>query len=440
MPPPHKSLNAQVWSLSWPMILANLSIPLFGLVDTAVLGHLPDSRYLSAVAIGSSLLSLYYWAFGFLRMGTTGASAQSRQEDRSTLLLKALAVGMLIGTALWLAGPLLRSFGPTLMNASPSLQPLASDYLYWRLYGAPAVLCNYAIIGWLLGQQQARWPLLIAVCGNSANIVLDLLLVVGLNMNSTGAALASTASEYLALGVGLFAVREPLRQALADGLNSTLKRGPALAQFARSNAQLFVRTAALLFSLSFFTAQGASMGATTLAANAILMQLVMAAAYGMDGFAHAAEALAGKAFADKDRERFIAVCRCCGQWGLLSAIAASAALLAGKPLILSIMTSLPEVRSQADAFYGWLVLLPLVSAACYSYDGIFIGSLQTKALQYCMLVSVFAVYLPIWHITQAWGNHGLWLAFLSLNVSRGISLAITFHWLFHPKRWKKRLR
>ena len=435
MSPQPKSLNAEVWSLSWPMILANLSVPLFGLVDTAVLGHLPDSRYLSAVAIGSSLLSLCYWAFGFLRMGTTGASAQSRNEDSGALLLKALAVGMLLGTLLLIASPALRSIGLPLMNTSNTLQPIASDYLYWRLFGAPAVLCSYAITGWLLGQRQARWPLLIAVCGNCANIFLDLLLIVGLDMHSTGAAIASTTSEYLALSLGLWATRRPLARTLHAGVKHSLQRGPAMKQFAKSNFQIFIRTASLLFSLSFFTAQGASQGATTLAANAILMQLVMAAAYGMDGFAHAAEALAGRAFADGNRLRFMAVCRCCGRWALYSAVAASLTLLLTKTPLLSTMTSLPDVRNMASEYYGWLIILPLASAACYCYDGIFIGTLRTTALQYCMLISVFGLYLPIWYASQSWGNHGLWLAFTCLNIARGVTLALCFMWIFAPSRW-----
>ena len=435
-----KSLNAEVWSLSWPMILANLSIPLFGLVDTAILGHLPDSRYLSAVAIGSSLLSLCYWAFGFLRMGTTGASAQSHHEDSSALLAKALGAGILLGCLIFLAGPALRSVGLSLMNTSDTLQPIASDYLYWRLYGAPAVLCSYAITGWLLGQRQARWPLLIAVCGNCANILLDLLFIIGLEMNSTGAAIASTISEYLALILGLWATRKPLSQAIRRGLKQSLQQGPTIRRFAKNNFEIFVRTASLLFSLSFFTAQGASQGATTLAANAILMQLVMAAAYGMDGFAHAAEALAGRAFADSDRQRFIAVCRCCGRWALYSAIAASLLLLVAETPLLDTMTDLPDVRSAASEYYNWLIILPLASAACYCYDGIFIGALRTKALQYCMLVSVFGLYLPIWYTSQSWGNHGLWFAFTCLNIARGVTLALCFVWIFSPPRWQNTLR
>lgn len=434
---PHSALNTRIWALAWPMILANLSVPLLGLVDTAVLGHLPDSRHLSAVAIGASLLSLSYWAFGFLRMGTTGASAQSLAHADS-LLLKALLTGLTLGSVLWLASPLLRGPALSLMNADDTLAPLADNYLQLRLISAPAVLANYAVVGWLLGQQQARWPLLIALFTNLLNIALDLILIVGLDMASSGAALASVCAEYCGFGLGLFAVRRPLGQALRQGLKASLSKGHKIGDFLSSNAQIFVRTTALLFSFSFFTAQGAALGETVLAANTILMQLALAAAYAMDGFAHAAEALVGRAYKEGDRPTFLAVCKTCGRWALYSAVAASLLLTLSKSAILGAMTSIPEVYQSASQYYPWLIVLPLLSAACYSLDGIFIGALRTAALQYCMLISVCLVYLPLWWWLRDWGNHGLWLAFAMFNAARGLSLAIAFQHLFLRKEWENR--
>ncbi|MGB2253394.1 MAG: MATE family efflux transporter [Spongiibacter marinus] len=428
-------LNAKIWSLAWPMILANLSVPLLGLVDTAVLGHLADSRHLSAVAIGASILSLCYWTFGFLRMGTTGASAQSLEHSDS-LLIKAVLLGLALGSVVWLISPALRSPGLTLMNAEGHLRPLADSYLQIRLISAPAVLASYAITGWLLGQQQARWPLAIALFTNILNIFLDLLLIVGLNMASEGAAIASAISEYAGFTLGLYAVRQPLGSAIRRGLLNSLKRGMPMRRLLSANAQILVRTAALLFSFSFFTAQGAKHGEVILAANTILMQLALAAAYGMDGFAHAAEALAGRAYKQADRGAFLEVCKTCGRWSLYSALAASLILATGKPLILSLMTSIADVQATANHYYPWLIALPLLSVASYCYDGIFIGALRTGAMQYCMLFSVFVVYLPLWWACTSWGNHGLWLAFAAFNATRGLTLAACFFWLFSEKRWK----
>ena len=435
---PSSTLNGRVWSLAWPMILANLSIPLLGLVDTAVLGHLPDSKHLSAVAIGASLLSLCYWTFGFLRMGTTGASAQSL-KDSDSLLLKALLLGLALGAAVWLVSPFLRGPALALMNADDQLLPLADNYLRLRLISAPAVLASYAITGWLLGQQQARWPLIIALFTNLLNIALDLLLIVGLDMASEGAAIASATSEYTGLALALCAVRSPLLLAIRQGLHSSLNRGTPLRHFLRNNAQILVRTTALLFSFSFFTAQGATQGETILAANTILMQLALAAAYGMDGFAHAAEALAGRAYKQRDRKAFLEICKTCGRWALYSAAAASLALITGKSTILQLMTTIPAVQHTAEHYYPWLVVLPLLSAACYCYDGIFIGTLRTDAMQYCMLFSVFAIYLPLWWVCKGWGNHGLWLAFAVFNAARGVTLAICFHQLFSARKWAEHL-
>ena len=176
----------RVWALAWPMILANLSVPLLGLVDTAILGHLSDSRYLSAVAISTSLLAFLYWGFGFLRMGTTGASAQllNKPNDANALLLKAAALSLFIALCIGIGGLALSDIGLRLMNTPESLQPLAQSYLHIRLFSAPAVLCTYVIVGWLIGRQQTRWPLIIAVTTNGVNIILDWIFIVGLEMTN----------------------------------------------------------------------------------------------------------------------------------------------------------------------------------------------------------------------------------------------------------------
>ncbi|NKI18337.1 MATE family efflux transporter [Spongiibacter sp. KMU-166] len=418
------------------MILANLSIPMLGLVDTAILGHLPDSRYLSAVALGSSLLAFTYWAFGFLRMGTTGASAQSEGEEASALLVKALCLGLVIGVMVAGSAPALRSWGLTLMNAPANLHGLAAEYLSVRLLSAPAVMATYAAVGWLTGQQNTRAALYIAVTTNSLNIVLDLVFIVALNMNSRGAAIASAVSEVGGLLLAGYFLRHSLRVGLALGLRRCLTLGISLHRFLGSNFHLFIRTTALLFSFSFFTAQGAALGETILAANALLLQLVLASAYGMDGFAHAAEALVGRAHANRDLREFKQASQLCWRWSLYCAVGASALLLFAKPLILSAMTSLPEVYGLASLYYPWLVVLPVLSASCYTLDGIFIGAMRTRAMQVSMLLCVFGVYLPLWALTQNWGNHGLWFAFACFNTCRGLTLAWAFRRLLREARWE----
>jgi MATE family multidrug resistance protein len=432
--PPNTSAEHQagiatrVWSLAWPMILANLSVPLLGLVDTAILGHLSDSRYLSAVAISTSLLAFLYWGFGFLRMGTTGASAQllNKPKDANALLLKAAALSLVIALLIWIAGLALSNLGLQLMNTPDSLLDLARSYLHIRLFSAPAVLCTYVIVGWLIGRQQTRWPLIIAVTTNGVNIGLDWLFIIGLDMSSDGAALASAIAEYCGLLIGLWAVRRAIIANLHQGLRYSWQYGPALKQLLNSNIHLFIRTAALLFSFAFFTAQGATFGEATLAANAILLQLMLVSAYGMDGFAHAAEALIGDAFAQGKRGELARICLCCARYCFATAVLASVLLWLGEGRILDLMTDIDAVRLMASAHYGWLILLPLLCAPSYLLDGIFIGALKTQAMQWSMLASVMLIYLPVWLLSKELGNHGLWLSFCAFNLARSLSLSLVF--------------
>ncbi|QQD18343.1 MATE family efflux transporter [Spongiibacter nanhainus] len=423
----NRDIPSRLWSLAWPMILGNLSVPLLGLVDTAVLGHLDDSRYLSAVAIGTSLLAFLYWGFGFLRMGTTGAAAQaSQREERSALLFKAMVLALIIATGLLALGPLLISMGLAAMDAPGDLHGLASSYLSIRLFSAPAVLVTYCMVGWLVGRQQTRWPLIIALVTNLSNIFLDLLFVVGFGWQSDGAALASVIAEYSGLGLGLYVLRHNLADIARMGLPAAWRSGLPMGRLIASNRHLFIRTAALLFSFAFFTAQGTALGQNIVAANAILIQLVLAAAYGMDGFAHATEGLVGEAWAEGNRARFLAICKYCFIWCGVSALVASTLLWLGRDLIVQTMTDLPAIRELAQHYFGWVVLIPLISVTCYVLDGIFIGVMASRAMQWCMLFSVVVVYLPCWWLTQPWGNQGLWLAFAVFHIARGLSLAVIF--------------
>jgi len=427
-PEPQSEIAARVWALAWPMILANLSVPLLGLVDTAILGHLSDSRYLSAVAISTSLLAFLYWGFGFLRMGTTGASAQllHKPQDANALLLKAAALSLFIAAFIWLGGIALSNIGLRLMNTPASLIELAQSYLHIRLFSAPAVLCTYVIVGWLIGRQQTRWPLIIAVTTNGVNIALDYVFIVGFDMSSDGAALASAISEYCGLAIGLWAVRDALIATLGHGLRRSWQYGPALKQLLNSNVHLFIRTAALLFSFAFFTAQGASFGQATLAANAILLQLMLVSAYGMDGFAHAAEALIGEAFAQGRRDALLKIVVCCARYCLATALGASLLLWLGEGQILNLMTDIAAVRNIASGHYVWLIVLPLLCAPSYLLDGVFIGALKTEAMQWTMLASVILIYLPVWLLSKELGNHGLWLSFCAFNLARSVSLGALF--------------
>ncbi|WP_268904989.1 MATE family efflux transporter [Dasania phycosphaerae] len=412
------------------MIISNLSVPLLGLVDTAILGHLDSAHYLAAVAVGSSVLSFLYWGFGFLRMGTTGFAAQAYGANNGQasrqLVAQSMIMGASIGAVLLITSPWLLQLGLTLVEAPANAQALALSYCQIRIFSAPAVLVNYAIVGWLIGHQQTRWPLLIMLFTNIINIVLDLWFIVGLKMNSDGAAWATLIAEYLGCGIALYVLKRQLAPMSGSLQWPALLSWQHYQQLLTVNRHLFVRTLALLASLAFFTAQGAQQGAIVLAANAILMQLVMLSSYGMDGFAHATEALVGDAIGKKNHRRFIASCWACGYWAGLSALLFSLTFWLLGEHLLPLFSSLSDVVNTAKLYLPWVIALPLLAVASYCLDGIFIGASQSQAMQYTMLLASLVVYLPCWALTQHWGNHGLWFAFAAFNLARGLGLAAFF--------------
>src|SRR5690554_6468572 len=282
---------------AWPILISNCTIPLLGLVDTAVLGHLPDGRFLAAVALGAVVFSFLYWGFGFLRMGTTGLVAQAfgrnDQAAMGRLIMQALFLALILGLAL----QLLRPFIPLMiswLDGSQDASVLAASYVEIRLWSAPAVLMQYVVLG--VAIERSRVVIVLMVLANSINIILDLGFVLGLGVNSNGVALASLVAEWIAAIVGLFWLMR-----ICAELKVPLKRPPlsfsSMQTLIKVNADLFVRTLALLFALAFFTRQGATQGDATLAANAVLMQLIMLTSYMLDGFAQAVEGQFGAAFA-----------------------------------------------------------------------------------------------------------------------------------------------
>lgn len=431
---PHRD----IWALAWPMILSNISVPLLTLVDTALLGHLQHPRYLGAVAIGGNIIVLVYWAFSFLRMGTTGLSAQSfgaRQDlNNATIGYQALLLGAAIGLGIWLfSGPVIAQ-AIAYMQASPELSALAREYCDIRLFSAPAVLVTYAIVGWFIGRQNTRIPLILVVSTNLLNVVLDVIFIKYLDMNSRGAAMATAISEYVGLAIGLGFVWRELATLPRPDL-AVLGRWAAYKDMLVVNRHLFVRTLALLFCFLFFVAQGSRQGEVVLAGNAILLNLLLATAYGLDGFANAAEALAGKAIGERRMDAFYAACRGCLWWCAICALGFSLAFYAFKPLLLPLFTSLPDVLAIAESYYPWLVVLPLVAVWTYFFEGVFIGATRSKLMRDTMLFSVIGVYVPVWYFTQDLGNHGLWLAFTCLNIARSVSQAIGFYVLSNRDQW-----
>ncbi|MGB0662639.1 MAG: MATE family efflux transporter [Pontibacterium sp.] len=427
-----KPTHQRVWALAWPMILSNLSVPLLGLVDTAVIGHLPSSHYLAAVAAGSVFFTTLYWAFGFLRMGTTGMVSQAvGREDNGQnrfLLAQSLILAAFIGGFIWLvSGPLIH-WGLPLLASQESIGEEAFRYAEIRIYGAPAVLCNYALLGWFLGNQNSRIPLLLLLSSNLLNMLLDVIAVYGLNMTSDGVALASVIAEYGSCALGLtlaWRLQKQLKQTTPSQQAAPqwqlLAKLSGYVHLISVNRYLFIRTLAILFSIAFFTRQGSLQGPDMMAANAVLLNFLLLISNGLDGFAHATEALSGKAYGSKKQRDFYQVIAASLLWSLATALLLSGIFLVAGEWIIAGLTGIDTVRTLANEYLIWVIFLPLVGVWSFLIDGIFVGTTQAKAMQNTMLFSVFLVFLPLWWFTQGLGNQGLWLAFIAMFVSRGLT-------------------
>lgn len=434
-----RTLDAKIWAIAWPAIVANISIPLLGLVDAALLGHLDSPLHLAAVAVGGAILGFLYWGFSFLRMGTTGEVARavgSGDESRALLALgraSLLAVG--IAALLLLFGDALLGAGLAVMAPAPDIAATAQTYGSLRLLSAPAVLLGYAAVGWFIGHQDTRWPMRIVISTNIANIGLDALFIVGLGMASTGAALATVIAEYLGLAVAVAGLRRHGLPSLSAPLRRGLFAPRGYGSLLRSHAELFVRTLTLLFAFAFFIYAGEKLGTSVVAANSVMMQFLLFAAFALDGFAYAAEGLSGQALGGGSVSHFHAVTRRCALWSALAALLISVLVLLGSRWLFPLLTSLPGVLEVMEAQSVWLVALPLVAAPSYLLDGVFIGAGETRSMMLTMLFSALAVYLPAWYLGLGWGNHGLWLAFTLFNLARGVTLAACYGSFTRSNRW-----
>ena len=413
-----------IFRIAAPMILTNVSIPLLGIVDTAVLGHLPDPRYLGAVAIGSMIFGIVFWGFGFLRMGTTGLVAQDfgrgRERAVSNHLVQALLLALACAALLLLAQTAIRDLALGLTETEPEIEAGAALYFNIRIWAAPMTLGTHALVGWFLGRQNARGPLVMLLAANLSNVVLDLWFVVGLGWGVAGVAWASVIGETLGVVVGgglalrTGAIHRPRRDEVFDV--------PALKAMLHLNRNIMLRTFCLIFVFAFIPWWGASLGKSVLAANAVLMNFQNFMSYALDGFAHAAEAFIGRAKGAADPAAFRRALASTGRWSVGVAVLFCAFYgLAGRELVHA-MTDLPSVRATAVTYLPWMVLLPAVSVWSYWLDGVFIGATWSRAMLRAMLVASFLVFVPVWWLTRDWGNHGLWLAFTAFMVARAVTM------------------
>lgn len=426
-------MHRRLVCMAVPLILSNLTVPIVGAVGTAVIGHLDAPHYLASVALGSNTVNILIFVFGFLRMGTTGLTAQAvgagDGDEVRACLGRAALLGLGITVLLWLASPLILSGAVAIYAPSEAVLPHFVDYVTIRLVGLPASLAMIVLLGWLLGLGDARAPLAMLLAACVVNTVLDVVFVLGFGWAVRAVAVAAILGELAAVTVGLVLARGHLRRLGGRWDTRALFDRIGLLRALGVNRDIFLR--ALLIEAAFIglLALSSRQGDAVLAANAILLNFQMAAAYGLDGFAHATESLVGRSVGARNRVVFRAVVRAGLHCSLAVALIMTAMFALGGSGAIGLMTDIETVRAAAFDVLPYIVLSPLISVWAFLMDGVFIGATRTAAMRNAMAVCLLSFVLGAAVLVPALGNHGVWLTFLIFMAMRGLSLAVVYVWI-----------
>jgi MATE family multidrug resistance protein len=420
--------NRRVLALAIPMMLSHVTTPLLGLVDATVIGRLGEAHLLGAVALGAVVFDFLFWSFGSLRMATAGLTAQATGAgDRAEIdrtLVRALCVAGIIGFALLVLQIPIGSLAFALSGASAAVQEPLALYFYVRIWSAPFTLANYAILGSTLGRGRTDLGLVLQVTINLVNVLLTIALVMFAQLGVAGAALGTVIAEVVGVALGIAILRRLGSNPFAIPFAEAMDR-QALLRTLSVNRDIMIRTMALLLAFALFTSAGARAGDVTLAANAVLYNLFLVGGYCLDGFATAAETLCGQAVGARDERVFRKAVRLSVLWSLGSGLVVSGAFLAGGEHFIDFVTTNPEVRAAARDFLVFAALTPLVGAAAFAFDGIYIGATWTRATRDLMLIA-FGLYATALYLGASLDNTGLWIAFLVFLGARGLGQAFLY--------------
>ena len=426
-------MNRKILALAVPSIVANVTTPLLGLIDTAIVGHMGDAAYIGAIAVGGVMFNMLYWLFSFLRAGTSGLSAQaygaSDRDESALVLYRSLLVALCAGGGMvllqWPVLWLLRAF----VDPDPVTGALASDYFAILIYGAPAVLGTYALSGWFLGMQNSRMLMVTSIVINLSNIAVSLLLVYGLGWKIPGVAVGTLVAQWLGFFTGLWLLR---RYRLQRPQWRQVVKGDRLRRFFRVNLDVMLRTVCLIAVTVWFTRQGAAQGAVILAVNTLLMQLFLLFSYMMDGFAFAGEALVGKYVGACDSKALRRCIKWVFGWGFALAALFTALYFLGGEAFLGILSGDADVISASKEYYAWAAVVPFAGFAAFVWDGVFIGATLTRQLLLSMAGAMATFFAVFFLFFPSMGNHALWLAFIMYLFMRGALQT----WLFRVVSYK----
>ena len=421
--------HKRVLGVAIPIVLANATIPILGAVDTGVVGQMGLAAPIGAVGIGAIIISAIYWMFGFLRMGTTGLTAQAigsnNQSETSALLVRGIIIGLVAGLVLILIQIPLFSGALGLSPASQEVEGLANEYLKIRVFSAPAAIAIFGITGWLIAKERTKAVLFLMLLVNSVNITLDFIFVLKLGWGVEGVAFATFIAEWLGLFYGLWLAREGFNNGYWKNWVQIFDR-VRLVQMAKVNSDILIRSVLLEIGFVSFLFLGSSFDDATLAANQVLVQFLNITAYAMDGFAFAAEALVGQALGAKNRALFRRSAVMTSQWGVGLVVVMAIAFYVFGNTIINVMTTAEDVRVVSYDYLPWMVLAPLVGAAAWMLDGIFIGATRTADMRNMMFIS-FCIYLiALAFLLPKYDNHGLWASLIIFSIARGVTLCYKY--------------
>ena len=432
-------MHKEILSLAIPSIVTNITVPLLGLVDVAIVGHMGDASYIGAIAVGTMMMNVICWLFGFLRMGTSGMTSQAYgrgdSKEAATILFQAIALGAAIGILFVLFQPLLLRLFLFFMRPSDEICAFASVYFHVCVFGLPAALVMYGLTGWFIGMQDTRTPMTVSIFQNIVNIMTSLLLVYVFGMKVEGVALGTLTAQYSGLLLALYILRRKYAShyqllfsqfTLKPGDYSSFSYKHTLNRFFRVNRDIFLRTLFLVAVNAAFTSVGSRQGDVILAVNTLLFQFFTLYSYIMDGFAYAGEAICGKYYGAGNAPSFHACIRRLFAWGVIMTVVYTAAYYFGANDILHVLSNEQTVIEASEPYLLWVALIPVAGMGAFIWDGVFIGITDSRGMLLSCFVAaiVFAIMLSLFFTTM--GNHALWLALLSYLLARGVMQTILF--------------
>ena len=424
-------MNKSILKLAIPNIISNITIPLLGLVDMILMGHLDSAIYIGAIALGGTIFSVLYSFFSFLRAGTTGFTAQSLGNNDNTETIYSLYRSVCIGIPiiiliLSLQIPIAK-ISSLLLDGSNEVKELAITYFYVRIWAAPANILLYCLNGWFVGMQNTKIPMFIAILINVMNIIFSFILVILFEQNVKGVALGTVIAQYSGLALAVILLIKNYKSYFVKIDSKILFDIEKMKRFFKVNRDLMIRSFLLIISIAFFTNQSAKLGNNILAINMILLQSFYIFSYFTDGFAYAGEALVGKFVGSKDKENLQKVIRLLLIWGFSISIPFSILYALFPTEFVKIISDNTEILTEIKPYYIYMIIIPLITFAAFIWDGIYIGATASKAIRNTMIISSIFVFIPSWYILMPrFGNHGLWIAFLFFMIARGAAMSLMY--------------